>query len=302
MPLDLKGIFPPVPTPFEHGHFAPRRLSENFARWNNTGLAGYVLLGSNGEAPLLSDAERLEVVRVARKEIPANKLLLVGTGMESTEATIVLTMRVADLGAAAALVVNPFYYRPQLSRAALRKYFEAIAEASPIPIVLYNVPKFTGVNLSVELIAQLAEHPNLIGMKDSAGNLAQLVELREKTPAGFQILIGADAVFFAGLMHGMDGAILALANVAPHECVKLYESVKKEEWQEGRVLAEKLAPLGRIIVARHGVPGLKAALEEAGYYGGAPRLPLLEAETHVRREIREALGKAGIALRENDVC
>ncbi|MEK7727613.1 MAG: dihydrodipicolinate synthase family protein, partial [candidate division KSB1 bacterium] len=241
MPLNLKGVFPPAPTPFANGHFSPRHLAENLKRWNTTGLSGYVVLGSNGEAPLLSDAERLEVVRVARKEIPSDQLLLVGTGMESTEATVVLTMRVADLGAEAALVVNPFYYGRHLSHDALRRYFETVAEASPIPLLLYNVPKFTNMNLPVELVVELAQHPNIIGMKDSAGNLAQLVELRAKTPPEFQILIGSDAVFFAGLLHGMDGAILALANVAPRECVMLYECVNEKKWEAARTLAEKLA-------------------------------------------------------------
>ncbi len=289
MLLNLRGIFPPITTPFENGHFSPRRLKENLSRWNETALAGYVVLGSNGEAPLLSDAERLEVVRVARQEIPAHKLLIVGTGMESTEATVVLTMRVADLGAAAALVVNPYYYRQHFSNEALRRYYEAVAEASPLPILLYNVPKFTNLNLSVELVAQLAQHPNIIGMKDSAGNLAQLIELREKTPQDFQILLGSDAVFLAGLFHGMEGAILALANVAPRECVQLYEYVQKKMWEEARALAERLAPVGRIIVARYGVPGLKAALDETGYFGGEPRPPLLPIESEARKQIREVL-------------
>lgn len=297
MPLDLKGLFPPVPTPFERGHFSPRHLGENLKRWNTTALSGYVVLGSNGEAPLLSDAERLEVVRVARKEIPADKLLIVGTGMESTEATSVLTMRVADLGADAALVVNPFYYRQHLSNAALRNFFETIAEASPIPILIYNVPKFTNSNLPVELVAQLAEHPNIIGMKDSAGNLGQMVELREKTPRDFQILVGSDAVFLAGLLHGMDGAILAIANVAPRECVTLMQHVRESKWEEAQALAQRLAPLGRIIVARYGVSGLKAALDEIGAWGGAPRPPLLALEANARKEIREVLLQSRLELR-----
>lgn len=298
MPLALRGIFPPMATPFWNGHFSPPHLKENLSRWNETGLAGYVVLGSNGEAPLLSDAERLEVVRVARHEIPSNKLLIVGTGMESTDATVVLTLRVAELGADAALVVNPFYYRQHFSLEALRRYYETVAEASPIPILLYNVPKFTNYNLPVELVVQLAQHPNIIGMKDSAGNLAQLVELREKTPADFQLLLGSDSVFLAGLLHGMDGAILALANIAPSECVRLYECARKKMWEEARALSERLAPLGRIIVARYGVPGLKAALEELGYFGGAPRPPLLPLEADARQQIREAMRASGLVSRQ----
>lgn len=289
MSLSLAGIFPPVPTPFEKNHFAPRRLCENLQRWNETGLAGYVLLGSNGEAPLLSDAEKLEVLRVARKEIPSNKLLIAGAGMESTEATCVLTMRAAEAGADAALILNPSYYRQHLSNVAVRHFFETVAEASPIPILVYNVPKFTNYNLPVEVIAQLAQHPNIIGMKDSAGNLAQLLELREKTPDNFQILIGSDAVFFAGLLYGMAGAILALANIAPRECVSLFQAVRENKLEEAKALAKILAPVGRVVVTRHGVAGLKAALDELGYFGGEPRPPLLALEEEAKNEIRETL-------------
>lgn len=289
MKLNLAGIFPPVPTPFENGHFAPKRLAENLARGHAAGLAGYVLLGSNGEAAYLSEAEKLEIVRVARREIPQEKILLVGTGLESTDAAQVLARRVADLGADAALVITPSYYQQQMSKEALRRHYETIAENSPIPIVLYNVPKFTHLNLPPDLVAQLAQHPNILGMKDSAGNLAQLVELREKTPWDFQILIGSDAVFFAGLMHGMNGAILAIANIAPKECVALRQAIQERRWEEAQALAQRLAPLGRVVVQKHGVPGLKAAMDEMGYFGGEPRAPLLGLESDDREEVRAVL-------------
>ncbi len=297
MTLNLNGVFPPVPTPFIDGHFSPQHLRENLSRWNETGLSGYLVLGSNGEAPLLSDAERLEVVRVARKAIPAEKLLIVGAGMESTAAALVLTMRVADLGAEAALVVNPFYYRQHMTHEALRRFFETVADASPIPILVYNVPKFTNFNLPVDLVVELAKHQNIIGIKDSAGNLAQLVELREKTPPDFQILIGSDAVFFAGLLHGMNGAILALANVVPQKCVALFDFVREKKWEEAKALAEQLAPLGRIVVGRHGVPGMKAAMDELGYYGGEPRPPMLALDARAKAEIRSALLQSGEDLK-----
>lgn len=295
MKPSLSGIFPPVPTPFKNGHFAPKHLAENLARWQATGLSGYLVLGSNGEAACLSEAEKLEIVRVARRETPG-KILLVGTGLESTEATIVLTWRAADLGADAALVLTPCYYREQMTQEALRRHYETIADRSPIPVLLYNVPKFTHVNLAPGLVAQLARHGNILGMKDSAGNLAQLLELREKTPDDFHLLIGSDAVFFAGLMHGMNGAILAIANVAPQECVALYNAVQEKKWEEAQALAQRLAPLGRIVVQKYGVPGLKAALHEMGFWGGEPRPPLLplqaaEAE-EVRAVLRQVIGTA----------
>lgn len=294
MALDLHGIFPPIPTPFENGRFAPHRLAENLNRLHDTGLAGYLVLGSNGEAPMLSRAEKLEVLRAARRAIPANKIMIAGTGLESTEATCIFTLQAADHGAEAALVLTPAYYRDSMSNEALRRHFETVAEASPIPVLIYNVPKFTNLNLAAGLVAQLAQHPNLIGMKDSAGNLSQLLELREKTPGDFQILPGSDAVFFAALVHGWRGAILALSNIAPRACVALVDLVQAQRWQEAAGLANKLAPVGRLIITRLGVPGLKAALDELGCFGGAPRLPLLPLEEAARREIREVLRQAGL--------
>ncbi len=294
MKLDLQGVFPPIPTPFENGHCALQRLEENLTRWNDTGLSGYLVLGSNGEAPLLSEAEKLELVRVARQAIPAGKILLVGSGLESTDATSVLTYRLADLGADAALVITPSYYRDWLSPEAIRRHFEAIAEASPIPILIYNVPRYTGLNLSIEIIVNLAQHPNIIGMKDSSGNLGQLVELREKVPSPFQLLIGSDTVFLGGLAHGIRGAILAVANVAPRECVELFTAVEDEKWDVAQALANRLAPVGRTVASRLGVPGLKAALDEIGYFGGEPRPPLLPVTEKLRGEIRLILQQAGL--------
>jgi 4-hydroxy-2-oxoglutarate aldolase len=294
MKLDLQGIFPPVPTPFENGHCAPRRLQENIERWNDTGLSGYLVLGSNGEAPFMTEAEKLELVRVARAAIPPEKILLVGSGLESTDATSVLTYRLAELGADAALLLTPSYYRDWLPPEAMRRHFETVAEASPIPILIYNVPKFTGINLPVEVVVKLAQHPNIIGMKDSSGQLGQLVELREKAPSSFQILIGSDTVFFGGLVHGLRGAILALANVAPKECVELFNAVEDEKWDVAQALANRVAPVGRTVTTRYGVPGLKAALDELGYFGGEPRPPLLPVSENVRQEIRLILEKAGL--------
>lgn len=289
-----KGIFSPIPTPFEDGRFAPRRLIQNLTRWRETKLAGHVILGSNGEAALLQESEKLEIVRVARQEIEPEKLMIVGTGLESTEATKVLTLRVADLGADAALVLTPFYYQPMLSKAGILQHYVSIADASPIPILLYNMPKLTHFNLPVDWVVELAQHPNVIGMKDSAGNLAQLLELQEKTPSEFQVLLGNDTVLLGGLVHGVPGAILALGNIAPEVCVALFDAVQEQRWQEARNLAERLAPVGRVVISKHGIPGLKAALDLLGYYGGEPRPPLLPLDERGKSEIRAALHAAGL--------
>ena len=289
----LKGIFIPIITPFENGHFAPSRLTQNLESWNQSAAAGYVVFGSTGEAPLLQETEKLEILRVARQAVGEGKLLIAGTGLESTEATVVFTMRVAELGADAALVLSPSFYQASLSPEAIRRHYVAIAEASPIPVLIYNVPKFTHLNLPLEVIAELSHHPKIAGVKDSAGNLTQLLELRERSNADFQILIGSDAIFFAGLAHHFNGAVLAIANLVPRECVALLHAVEAGEWDDARALAHRLFLIGRIL-SRYGVPGLKAALDELGYWGGIPRPPLLPVDDASREQIRNTLAQANL--------
>lgn len=286
----LKGVMPPVPTLFENGKIVTDRLRTHLQRLSETKLSGFVILGSNGEANLLAEVEKIEVLRAARAEISQQKLMVVGTGMESTLATVEFTKKVADLGADAALVLTPSFYRP--GNTGLQNHYEMVAEASSIPILLYNVPKFTSMNISVDLVARLASHPNIVGMKDSAGDIGQLAELREKTPADFRLFIGADKAFLGGMAHGIDGAILAIANVAPKECVALFEAAQSGDWAVAQKLAGRLAPVGRTVVGKYGVPGLKAALDSQGHFGGDLRLPLVALDEGGRKEISEVLQKA----------
>lgn len=287
------GIMAPVPTPFgSDGSLALDRFAAHLERLLDSGLSGFVILGSNGEANLLTEAEKIDLVRLARSIVPDDRPLLIGTGLESTEATCELTRRVADLGADAALVLTPSFYRP--APGGLRRHFERVADAASIPVLLYNVPKFTNLNLDVEIVQALANHPNIVGMKDSAGDIGQLIALRERTPSAFRIFIGADQTLLAGLVHGMDGAILALANVAPRLCVAEYEAVQRGDWARAREIAARLAPVGRVVVAKYGIPGLKAALDELGAFGGKPRLPLVPLDEPARREIRDVLEQADL--------
>jgi 4-hydroxy-2-oxoglutarate aldolase len=294
MPIDLRGIFPPLPTPFENSHTAPRRLQENIEKLAGTGLAGYLVLGSNGEAPYLSEAEKIEIIRAARAAIPKDKIMLVGTGLESTAMTTVFTMRAAELGADGALVLPPFFYHEQMTAEALRRHFETVADASPIPILLYNVPKFTHLNIPVEVIIRLARHENIIGIKDSSGNLGQLAALQEHASPTFRVMFGTDGVLLGGLVHGLEGGILALANVAPRECVDMLAAVEREDLLEARTLMQRIAPVGRAATARFGVPGLKAMLDLLGFYGGDPRPPLLPVTPEVRAELKKMLEVAGL--------
>lgn len=290
MDKNLTGVMPPMPTPFAGDALALGHFKANLERLLATDLSGFVVLGSNGEASLLDDEEKLGLLKTAREAIPADKWLLAGTGMESTRATCELTKRAGDFGVDIALVLTPSFYRPNVR--GLRLHFETVADASPIPVMLYNVPKFTGTNISVQLVAELADHPNIIGIKDSAGDIGQLAELREKTPKEFAIFIGADKTFFAGLTQGMNGGILALSNVAPAECVALFNAVQTGNWSEAQALSARLTPVGRVIVGKYGVPGLKAALDLLGAHGGNLRLPLVDLEQHEKDEIKNVLQKA----------
>jgi 4-hydroxy-2-oxoglutarate aldolase len=294
MQLELRGIFPPLPTLFEKGHTAPHRLQENIEKLSSTGLAGYLVLGSNGEAPYLSESEKIEIIRAAREVIPKDKIMMVGTGLESTALTTVFTMRAAELGADAALVLPPFFYPEQMTGEALRRHFEAIADASPIPILLYNVPKFTHINIPVDVVLHLAKHQNIVGIKDSSGNLGQLAALQEHASPQFRVMFGTDGVLLGGLVHGLQGGILALANVAPKECVEMLRAVEQEEIFAARDLMQRIAPVGRAATARFGVPGLKAMLDLLGYYGGDPRPPLLPVTPQVRDELKKMLTTAGL--------
>ncbi|MBW1973202.1 MAG: dihydrodipicolinate synthase family protein [Deltaproteobacteria bacterium] len=172
--MELKGVLPPITTPFQDGEIAIDKLKENFSLWNKTDLSGYLVLGSNGETVYLDREEKLRIVETAREMIPKEKIFMVGTGHESTIETIKFTNKVAEIGADYALVMNPSYFKGQMKKENLKAHFFKIAEESKIPILVYNVPQFTGINMDAELIAALSEHANIKGLKDSSGNIAQL--------------------------------------------------------------------------------------------------------------------------------
>jgi 4-hydroxy-2-oxoglutarate aldolase len=290
----FEGVFPPIPTPFADGEVARDRLSENIAQWNQTGLAGYVVLGSNGENVYLSEAEKRVVMVTAREAIPDDKLFIVGTGRESTKLTIESTQAAADSGADGALVVTPSYYKGQMTSEALYRHYVSVADVSPIPILVYNVPKFTGLNIAPTLVARLAEHPRIVGIKDSAGNIGQLIETIRLAAPDFEVLVGNAPTYYSALGVGAVGAILALANVAPRECVAIQELFEQSRFDEARVLHFMLMPVGRAVTSQFGIGGLKAALDLLGYYGGNPRSPLLYPSPEEVEEIRGILRQAEV--------
>ena len=296
--MNLSGVFPPVTTPFDgQGRVDVGALAGNLARYEIHGAAGYLLLGSTGEAAYLEETEKLEVLRAARRAVPRGRILMAGVGLESTEATIRLAASAADCGADLALVITPFYFRSRMTEGALRRHFEAIADASPIPILLYNVPKFTGLELPAAVAEMLAKHPNVAGLKDSSGDLAKLRELLARVPASFRVLCGSVSVFAPALAAGAVGGVLAAADVLPEPLVALHRAHAAGDLDRARTLHSAVAESGRLIVDAAGVPGIKAAMEVRGLHGGSPRPPLLPASDDERSSMRREivrLAEAGI--------
>jgi len=291
-PNDLKGIFPPITTPFIDGKVAYDKLADNIVKWNQTGLKGYVAFGSNGEYVYLSEEEKLEVVRTVVQSAAPGMKVIAGTGCESTWQTIQLTNACARLGAHAALVVTPFYYGGRMNEDALFRHFTAVADQAEIPILIYNVTKFTNINVGVGLVARLSRHPNIIGIKDSNGNVSSLGEMVSAVDGDFSVLVGTAGALFGALTLGAVGGVLALANVAPQACVQILDRVEQGRIEAARSVQLRMLPVNTALTATYGVPGLKAALDMLGYFGGDPRPPLLPASAKERSEIREILKKA----------
>ncbi|MGB2675724.1 MAG: dihydrodipicolinate synthase family protein [Candidatus Acidiferrum sp.] len=290
--MKFQGIFPALTTPFEvDGWVSIGGLKENIRRYNKTGLAGYLVLGSTGESVMLLRAEA-DAVLAAVKEVAApGKLLIAGTGAESTAETIVRTKRAAVLGYQAALVKTPYYYKPVYRAETYIRHYRAVADASPIPVLLYSVPAFTGVTLESPEILKLAEHPNIAGIKDSSGSVQRVGEVVSSAPAEFQVLTGGAAVVYPALAVGASGAILALASALPEKFVELYELVQQGKHEQAKELQLTLASTSKRIVSENGIAGVKYAMDLRGYHGGVPRLPLLPLAEEKKREIAALLAQ-----------
>jgi 4-hydroxy-2-oxoglutarate aldolase len=290
----FRGVFAPLPTPFDAGEeIAWPQLRDNLARWERTELTGVVVLGSNGEFPYLDPGEKERLIAFVRENFPRERPVIAGTGCESTRETIRLTRRAAALGADAALVLNPSYYKGAMTDAALKEFFLAVAEASPIPVLLYNMPRNTGINLSAELVAALSAHPNIAGVKDSGGNIVQIAETVAGAREGFAVFAGSGGFLLATLLMGGVGGTLAVANLLPGHGAKIAALAAEGRVEEARRLQLEILPLNAAVTTRWGVAGLKAALDLLGYYGGPPRRPSLPAGEDVRGRLRTMLLQAG---------
>jgi 4-hydroxy-2-oxoglutarate aldolase len=292
--IDLNGIFPPVTTPFVDGDVAYDKLASNIEKYGRTGLKGIVVLGSNGEYVSLSEEEKRKVVETVAQATPDNMSVIAGTGCESTRETIRLTADCAAAGAHAALVVTPHYFGAKMSDAALISHFTTVADQSPIPILLYNVPQFTHVNLTVNVVAELSGHPNIVGIKDSTGNVMQLGEFLGRIEPGFSVLVGTASALFGALTLGCVGGVLALANVTPETCVKIHGLVEEGDYKAAQQIQLKMIPVNKAVTAVFGIAGLKAALDMLGYFGGEPRAPLLPSTDESKLAIENILKQAGL--------
>jgi 4-hydroxy-2-oxoglutarate aldolase len=292
----LRGIFPPVPTTFDdRGDIDTTAMAANVRRWMATDLKGVLALGSNGEAGFVDEEESDRVVKAVRGAVPAGRLLLVGTGRESTRATIAATRRAADLGADAVLIRTPSFFKSQMTTDALTKHYVAVADASPIPTLLYNLPGPTGITLTLPLVQALADHPNIAGVKETSPELDRLGQFAAVRPERFAVMCGWAPVVYPALVAGATGAILAVANVLPEETVALFAHVAAGRHAEALALQRRLTPIAQMVSTTYGVAGLKAALDLVGYRGGPVRAPLLPIPDRARSEIEQAIEAARAA-------
>jgi len=289
--VDLSGVFPALTTPYANdGSVSLPDLKHNIQRYNGTDLAGYVVLGSTGESVLLRQSE-MDGILITVKESAGNaKKLIAGTGAESTAETIERTKRAAELGYHAALIKTPHYYKPVYKPDVLIAHYRRVADESPIPVLLYSVPQFTGIALESPDVVALSEHSNIVGIKDSSGNVQRVAEMIAGVPPAFQVLVGAAATVYPSLVIGARGCILALACALPEKCVALFELVRKGHHEKARELQAVLVRASKAIVSETGIAGLKYVMDLRGYRGGHPRLPLQPLKEEQQRRISALLG------------
>ncbi len=291
----FNGLMPPLPTPFgDDGEIDLAVLGRNLERWNVHALSGYVVLGSNGEAPLLDDHERVRLVEAVRAAVPGDRRLVAGAGAESTRRTIVLARAAASAGADAVLVVTPHYYGGAMTPDLLVRHFHEVAEASPVPVIAYNVPRNTHLDMDVATIARLAGHPNLVGLKDSSGNVAKLADVVRRCRGDFAVLVGSGGVLLPALTVGAVGGIVALALVAPRECLEIVSLVGRGDIARAADIQRRLVPVNDAVTVRYGVAGLKAALELLGWEGGRVRPPLGDLSAEARAALKATLVEADL--------
>jgi 4-hydroxy-2-oxoglutarate aldolase len=290
--VNLSGVYPALTTPFAaDGSVSLTDLKYNIERYNSTGLAGYTVLGSTGESVLLSQAEMDGVLATVKETAGQGKRLIAGTGAESTAETIERTKRAAEFGYHLALVKTPHYYKPAYKPDVLIAHYRRVADASPIPVLLYSVPIFTAITLEAPEVAVLSEHPNIVGIKESSGHVMRVAEMVAETSSDFQVLTGSAPTLLAGLTVGAKGAILALASGLPEKCVELFELARAGHIEKARTLQTALLKMSKVVASEHAIAGVKFVMDQRGYRGGIPRLPLVPISQAYQQRILESLAR-----------
>jgi 4-hydroxy-2-oxoglutarate aldolase len=288
--MKLQGIFPPITTPFDHsGAIFGSKVQHNVEKWNRTALSGYVVMGSTGESVMLTPDEKFLMWELVAKHADAEKLLIAGTGMESVRETVCLTNRAAAMGYKAAMVCTPHYYKNLVNNSAAQAlYFRSVADQTKIPLIIYNWPQATGVDIPVDAVVALSEHPNIAAIKESSGNLEKVMQMIREVKHGFQVMVGSAPTLWPSLLMGATGAILAYANAAPYSVIAIWEAYKTREEAAGLDWQNRIGRAAALVTTKYGVPGLKYAMDLNGYYGGPPRLPLTPIRPEAQREIEQA--------------
>lgn len=288
--MKVQGIFPALTTCFDHeGNLYKAKIFHNIENLKRVALSGYVVCGSTGETPLLTTEERIQVMEWVREASAEGKILIAGVGAESVHETVSLANRAAQAGYHAALVLTPHYYPNQMHRPDTQAlFFRAVADRSKLPVLIYNIPVVTGYDLTVDTVAELSHHPNIIGMKDSSGNMQKLAQFVKAVKPGFQLLTGSGARLAEALEIGATGAVLAIADALPYACVTIWEAFRRRENDAARDWQARIVRAAELVPMKHGIAGLKHAMDLNGYYGGPPRLPLVPPSMEARSEIEAA--------------
>lgn len=289
------GVLAPVGTTFAaDGGLDLAAFAQNMEFYATSAIDGAVILGSNGESALLETDEKLRLIESGVQAINRRKVVMAGTGCESTRATIALTRAAAELGIDYALVVTPHYYKSRYDHQAFLHHYLSVAEASPVPVIVYIMTAYTGVDLTSNLVAELSRHPNIVGVKDSSGNAPKVGEILAQADPNFAVLAGSASFLYPALCLGATGGIMALANVAPAEVKQIQRYFDAGDHGSARALQLKMMAPNAAVTSKFAVPGLKVALEHVGLNGGLPRLPLRPLNEKDAEEVRTTLRNAGI--------
>jgi 4-hydroxy-2-oxoglutarate aldolase len=286
----LQGILPPIATPFDHrGELYKVKVQHNVEKWNRTALAGYVVCGSTGESVYLTTEEKLQMWEWVAEYAASDKILICGTGMESVRETVALTNAAAERGYKAAMVRTPHYYKNLVHKMDTQiLYFRAVADQIKIPLMIYNWPQVTGVDISPEAVAILSHHPNIFAIKESSGSLEKCIQMIQEVQPGFQVLTGSAPILVPSLAIGCAGAVLAFANAAPFTTVSIWEAHRTRDFAAAMDWQKRILRAAQLVTVKYGVPGLKYAMDLNGYYGGPPRLPLAAITPEAKQEIEQA--------------